>query len=74
MQNAFQQTINNPVTFEGIGLHSGKSCKLKLIPCEPGQGIIFKRTDLINNNIVCINLRGSGSIISSTYIKIIKPK
>ena len=52
MQNAFQQTINNPVTFEGIGLHSGKSCKLKLIPCEPGQGIIFKRTDLINNNIV----------------------
>jgi UDP-3-O-[3-hydroxymyristoyl] N-acetylglucosamine deacetylase len=52
MQNAFQQTINNSVTFEGIGLHSGKSCKLKLIPCEPGQGIIFKRTDLINNNIV----------------------
>ena len=52
MQNTFQQTINNPVTFEGIGLHSGKSCKLKLIPCEPDQGIIFKRTDLLNNNIV----------------------
>ena len=61
MQNTFQQTINNAVTFEGIGLHSGKNCKVKLIPSEPDQGIIFKRTDLLNNNIVKANFQNVSS-------------
>ena len=61
MQNTFQQTINHAVTFEGIGLHSGKNCKVKLIPSEPDQGIIFKRTDLLNNNIVKANFQNVSS-------------
>ena len=52
MQEIFQNTINKPVIFEGIGLHSGKNSRVKLIPSEDNQGIIFKRTDLKTNNIV----------------------
>ena len=41
MQENFQQTISQPVTFEGIGLHSGKISKVKLIPSEEDNGIFY---------------------------------
>ncbi len=47
-----QKTIKNTVTFQGVGLHSGKLVNLSLKSSEPNTGIIFKRVDLINNNIV----------------------
>ena len=37
----FQQTINNEILFEGVGLHTGLNCKLKLIPADVNYGIIF---------------------------------
>ena len=52
MQETFQQTINKPVSFEGIGLHSGKISKIRLIPAEDNHGIIFKRVDLKEKNII----------------------
>jgi len=47
-----QKTIKNPIKFQGIGLHSGKIINLCLKGSEPDTGIIFKRVDLKNNNIV----------------------
>ena len=47
-----QKTLKNPVQFEGIGLHSGKFVKLSIKPSEPDTGIVFKRVDLKNNNLV----------------------
>jgi len=47
-----QKTIREKITFEGIGLHSGKLCKISLIPSAPNTGIIFKRVDLKKNNII----------------------
>ncbi len=47
-----QKTIKSQVIFTGIGLHSGKNVKLYINPGKPNSGIIFKRTDLKNNNIV----------------------
>ena len=47
-----QKTINNKITFNGIGLHTGKSVQLNLIPSPPNTGIIFKRIDIKDNNIV----------------------
>ena len=52
MQEIFQQTIKNPISFEGIGLHSGKNSKVTLIPGEENQGIVFKRSDLEMENII----------------------
>ncbi len=50
MLKIYQQTIRKPVSFEGIGLHSGKKSKISIYPGEDDQGIIFKRVDLKNNN------------------------
>ena len=47
-----QKTINNKITFNGTGLHTGKSVQLNLIPSPPNTGIIFKRIDIKDNNIV----------------------
>ena len=47
-----QKTINNKITFCGIGLHTGKEVELNLLPSNPNTGIIFKRVDLKENNII----------------------
>jgi len=47
-----QKTIAKSIFIEGIGLHSGKNVSLNILPAEPNVGIIFKRTDLKNNNII----------------------
>ena len=47
-----QKTINKCIKFNGIGLHSGKKVIMTLIPAQPNTGIIFKRSDVKNNNII----------------------
>ena len=47
-----QKTIKKSIKFEGIGLHSGKKVIMTLFPAQPNTGIIFKRVDLKNNNII----------------------
>jgi len=47
-----QKTIKNSIKFEGIGLHSGKKVDMSLVPSQPNTGIIFKRSDLKNNNLI----------------------
>ena len=47
-----QKTIKEPIFFKGIGLHTGKLVNMKINPSEPNTGIVFKRTDLKNNNYV----------------------
>ncbi len=47
-----QKTIKKPILFDGIGLHTGKKVNMKIYPAEPNTGILFKRTDLKNNNLV----------------------
>ena len=51
-----QKTINKPITFEGIGLHTGKKVSMRIIPSSPNTGIIFKRTDIKKNNLVIPNI------------------
>ncbi|MBI3879752.1 MAG: UDP-3-O-[3-hydroxymyristoyl] N-acetylglucosamine deacetylase [Verrucomicrobia bacterium] len=41
-----QQTIGKPVTFSGIGLHSGNKVKMTFLPAPPNFGLRFRRTDL----------------------------
>ena len=47
-----QKTINNPVKFTGIGLHSGQIVNISINPSEPNTGIMFKRVDLKKNNLI----------------------
>ena len=50
-----QKTIKKPVSFSGIGLHSGKPAKICVKPSTPDTGIVFKRIDLKNNNLIYPN-------------------
>jgi len=53
-----QKTINDIITFHGVGLHSGKNVTIKILPSEPNTGIIFKRVDLVD---------GQNQIIPDVY-------
>ena len=46
-----EQTIAEPIEFEGVGLHSGAPVKMRLLPAPAGSGIVFRRTDLDNFEI-----------------------
>ncbi len=51
-QNAHpEQTIRSPIDLSGIGLHSGASVSMRLVPAPAGSGIVFRRTDLDNFEI-----------------------
>ena len=52
MINKHQHTLCKEVNFEGVGLHSGLISKVRLLPAEEDKGIIFKRTDLKEKNII----------------------
>jgi|TARA_B110000114_G_C15008410_1_gene363718 UDP-3-O-[3-hydroxymyristoyl] N-acetylglucosamine deacetylase len=51
-----QKTINENITFSGVGLHTGLNVSLTIKPAEPNFGIIFKRIDLSSNNIIIPNI------------------
>ena len=48
----YQKTVNRDVIIDGIGLHSGKNVKMRILPALPNSGIQFKRIDIRNNNII----------------------
>ncbi|MGH7587971.1 MAG: bifunctional UDP-3-O-[3-hydroxymyristoyl] N-acetylglucosamine deacetylase/3-hydroxyacyl-ACP dehydratase [Gemmatimonadota bacterium] len=41
-----QLTIARPVTYSGIGLHTGDQCHMTFVPAEANTGIRFVRTDV----------------------------
>ena len=51
-----QKTLKKPVRFDGIGLHTGKNVSMTVFPARPNSGIIFKRIDLKDNNIILPNV------------------
>ena len=51
-----QKTIKKKISFNGIGLHSGKKVIMTLFPAPPNSGIIFKRSDLQINNLIHPNV------------------
>ena len=52
MKLNMQKTIAKEVAFEGKGLHSGMNCQVRLVPAHENSGIIFKRVDISEDNII----------------------
>jgi len=63
-----QKTINQNLTFKGVGLHSGLAATMTIKPAEPNSGIVFKRIDLKENNIVIPNIFNVSSAVFCTTI------
>ena len=69
MLSAFQKTILKQTEFKGIGLHSGLESVIKITPADENYGIVFKRIDLKENNIVKANFENVSSARLCTTIQ-----
>lgn len=45
-----QATLKTHVTFDGVGLHSGRAVRMVVRPALAGTGIVFCRTDILGRN------------------------
>ena len=63
-----QKTIKNTVKFSGIGLHNGKVTNVSVKPADPNSGIVFKRIDLNDNNIIYPNFSNVSNTSLNTTI------
>ena len=69
MKNVFQKTLSKSVSFKGIGLHSGKNVSINVIPAKDNDGIVFKRVDLVKNNLIKANFANVSSAKLCTTLK-----
>ena len=61
MKEMYQKTLINQISFKGVGLHSGKTSTINLLPAKEDQGIVFKRVDLDTNNVIKANFANVSS-------------
>ena len=64
-----QKTIKNNVSFNGVALHSGVNVNVNIKPASPNFGIVFKRIDLENNNLVYPNFANVTNTSLNTTIE-----
>lgn len=64
-----QHTIKNPVTIEGIGLHTGKTVKMTMKPAPVNHGFKFQRVDLEAAPIISADVSKVVSTNRGTTIK-----
>ena len=64
-----QKTIKNNVTFNGVALHSGLDVNICIKPAEPNFGIVFKRVDFKENNLVYPNFMNVTNTSLNTTIE-----
>ena len=57
MNAIFQSTISHKISFKGIGLHTGKTSNISILPAKEDEGVVFKRIDLKKNNFIKANFK-----------------
>ena len=69
MKEIYQKTLSKPLSFNGIGLHSGLNSKIRILPGTDTCGIVFKRVDLEKNNLIEANFNNVTSTTLSTTLQ-----
>ena len=64
-----QKTVKNHVSFNGVALHSGVNVNVTIKPAIPNFGIVFKRIDLKENNVVYPNFANVTNTSLNTTIE-----
>jgi len=64
-----QKTIKNNVSFSGVALHSGLDVNICIKPAMPNFGIVFKRVDFKENNLVYPNFMNVTNTSLNTTIE-----
>jgi UDP-3-O-[3-hydroxymyristoyl] N-acetylglucosamine deacetylase len=65
----YQRTLRDEVHFSGVGLHTGYSVELKLVPAPPDTGIRFRRTDLKDFEIEAVRAHVAKVSYATTLMK-----
>lgn len=42
-----QRTLCQVVSYAGLGLHTGETVEMRLVPAEEGTGVVIRRTDIV---------------------------
>ena len=63
-----QKTVKDTISIKGVGLHSGIEVNLTIKPSSANTGIVFKRIDLVDNNIVIPDVFNVSSAVLCTTI------
>ena len=63
-----QKTVKDIISIKGVGLHSGIDVNLTIKPSAANTGIVFKRIDLVDNNIVIPDVFNVSSAVLCTTI------
>ena len=63
-----QKTIKEKINFNGVGLHSGQIVNVCIKPSDPNTGILFKRVDLKDNNLIIPNFSNVSNTSLNTTI------
>ena len=61
MSIKYQTTVTKKISFSGKGLHTGKISNISIFPGKVNTGIVFKRIDLKDNNIILANYKNVSS-------------
>lgn len=69
MQKINQKTLNENIELKGIGLHNGVEVNLQIKPAKPNTGIVFKRVDLSENNLIHADFKNVVDPILCTKLK-----
>ena len=64
-----QKTLKNNVSFSGVALHSGLDVNVSIKPANPNFGIVFKRVDIKNDNLVYPNFMNVTNTSLNTTIE-----
>ncbi len=64
-----QKTLKNNISFSGIALHSGLNVNVCIKPAEDNFGIVFKRVDLANDNLVFPNFMNVSNTSLNTTVQ-----
>ena len=69
MLKSKQKTLKEKIDLQGVGLHNGTEVNLTIKPSKPNTGIIFKRIDINNNNIIHANFKNVVEPILCTKLR-----
>jgi UDP-3-O-[3-hydroxymyristoyl] N-acetylglucosamine deacetylase len=64
-----QKTIKSNVSFSGVALHSGLNVNICIKPADPNFGIVFKRVDFKENNLIYPNFMNVTNTSLNTTIE-----
>ena len=64
-----QSTIAKKLSFSGVGIHTGETVNVNILPATPNSGIIFKRIDLKEKNIVIPNFQNVSEATLCTTLR-----